>query len=236
MAKGRKPSRLPRSPLQVAGASFVDQLGKAAVEKLKAKLGLNTETKYVMSTNSVVTQTVPQVFASTLSTAIPQDLTDNGREGASCRVTKHSMRFEIYQDGNNADASTLTRVVVTRWSPTAGGNVSSNVNDILEQAAGGALGAVLSPPTHQPTYHNEIVFDRTFALGAASDPSTPNLATFSFEYGPTDFHLMWLTTDNTGVIANSTGDLLTVMAVTSSATAAAFPTVKMVQMVEYVDN
>jgi hypothetical protein len=236
MAKGRKQPPRQRSPLQQAGGKFLDHLGKAAIEKLKVRLGLNTEEKYADSYNISATSTTPVVLSTSCTTAIAQGLTDNTREGSTVRATKHSWKGTIYNGAANTNVGTIVRVVATRWKPTSGANISSNVDDVLEGATTSGIVSTLSAPTEHPVYENHIFFDRTFALGATADFSQANVHCFEFSYSPDDFHLAWTTADTAGTTANSIGDMVTMIICCSGATASNFPSVATYQRVEYVDN
>jgi hypothetical protein len=236
--KQRKPKGPPRTPLQAAGASFVDQLGKAAVEKLKSKLGLNTETKYVDTAANLAVTAFLAPFITSLTTAIPQSLTDNGREGSTCRVTRTRIAFKIVNPVGNLLASSSVRVIVMRYRhlPTASVVAATLTADCLEFGGTGGIAALLSPDTFDPTFPGQKVYDKTFVLGLGTGTGALSTAQDVIQLAPQDFHLSWITTDTTGVYANSIGDMHVMYTICDQSTAGNFPVIDAVQRISYVDN
>lgn len=236
MPNRRKPRRRPtnskgpqRTPLQVAGHHFVDALGSRAIEALKGKLGLNTEVKYADYVGSLTTNTALAQLCNATSTPIPQSLTDNGRQGASVRVTRTHIRFQIQNGAANASPFTAVRVIGVMFDPSVATNWS--ISDVLE-----STGDILSDYTHDPTYASRVVYDRTYTLGATSNGADPNQYFDSFSDESQGYHLLWVTSDTAGTYSNSIGNQIVFYALTNGATASNLPTVTVYQRVEFVDN
>jgi len=225
-----KDKKKKKTPMQQAGANFVDQLGKYAIDKLKYRLGLNTELKYVDFSSQV--NTTAATWASVLNicdTPIPQGLTDNTREGASVRVVRYSVGIQVQNGAANLITTTAVRLVGTRWERIPG-SLLPNTGDVIE------AGALLSAPTHDPVYKNRIFYDKIFTLGATNNGADPNLYNDSVAFNTPDFHLTWTTADTAGTTANSIGEFITWQSFASGFTASNPPTIAVYQRVEYVDN
>jgi hypothetical protein len=235
-SKSNKQPNKKRSPVQKTGAAFVDALGAAAVEKLKIKLGLNTETKYVDYEGALNTTNTLQVASHCMLTPIPQGLTDNTHEGSSVRVTKSTIRFLLQNPSTNTGSAVSTRVLLVRWRPTAGPNVSANTGDVLEKAGTTGIPETLSMETFDPVYQRKIVYDKTFDFGLVTAGGCPSVFTREIILNDDDFHMRWTSTDTAGISANSVGDFWTFLVQTSTSTAGQYPTIWWDQRVEFVDN
>lgn len=231
-----KAAQRKRSPVQKTGAAFVDALGAAAVEKLKVKLGLNTETKYTDFTSAYTSTNTLAAMFNSCSTAVPQSLTDNGREGSTVRVTAHRWKFLISNASANTNGNTTVRLIGVRWAPTPSSNVQVLYSDVLENAAATGTSELLSQYTFDPQYSHDIIYDRMMVLGAYANGADSNVRTIEFEHKPTDFHLRWTTSDTAGTAGNSIGDIIYWYWLTNAASAANFPTLTAYQRIEYVDN
>jgi hypothetical protein len=239
MAKSsNKKQKAKRTPLQVAGASFVDQLGKAAVNKLKDKLGLNTEVKSVDYSTSVATTNTLAVLSSDASNPIAQGTTDSTRNGSTVRVTRFEMNGCVVNGAANLDPNSMVRVLGVRFRPTPGAFTSSAnaLASVLYNAGVTGFPELLSPTTipQDQAYKNDIIFDESFALGATG--TFPTGQFFRRDYRPEDLHLEWTAADTTGSTANSIGERIVWYAVCSQATASNFPIIKLSQRLYFVDN
>jgi len=136
----------------------------------------------------------------------------------------------------NVAPSTFARVLIVRWSPTAGPNVTANTGDVLENAGVTGPSEALSLPTFDPVYKRQIIFDKNYEFGTVASGGNPNLYTEEFDYSPGDFHLRWTTSNTNGNSTDSVGDMWTLLVVASSATAGNYPIIWWDQRVEYVDN
>jgi hypothetical protein len=235
-AKGKQVDKKKRTPVQKTGAAFVDALGAAAVEKLKVKLGLNTETKYTDFVSAATLTNTTAAMFNTCSTAIPQSLTDNGREGSTVRVTSQKYKFHIANSSGNTNGNTCVRMIGVRWAPTVTTNVQGDYADILENAGATGTAELLAQYTADPSYAHSVIYDRTFVLGAYANGANPNVYLVEHEYSPSDFHLRWTTADTAGTAGNSIGDIVYWYALANAATVANYPVISYYQRVEYVDN
>lgn len=227
-----------RSPLQVAGASFVDQLGKAAVEKLKNKLGLNTEVKSIdYSTTATLTNTLANICNES-SNPIAQGVTDSTREGSTCRLVRYELNGCVLNGAANLSTDTMVRIVGVRIGPVAGNYVSNATTFRSVLANGTATGfpEALSPVTiaENQEVKNTVIFDEMFALGPTG--TFPTCQFFRRDLHPNELHLEWIASDTAGTNANAIGEHIAFYACASTATASNFPRVALSQRVYYVDN
>jgi hypothetical protein len=237
MAKDKK-SKVKRSPLQVAGASFVDQLGKAAVEKLKTKLGLNTEVKSIDYSTAKTTTNTLSLALHTMSNPIAQGNTDSTRSGSTVRVSHFEVRGCVLNGAANIDPNAMVRVIGVRWRPINGNalSVADAYTSILYNGTVTGFPELLSPRTlpQDQKQKCEVFFDELFALGATG--TFPTGQFFSKIFDPVDLHLEWTAADTAGTLTNSIGENLAFYVVASQATASNFPVVQFSQRVYYVDN
>jgi hypothetical protein len=236
--QNQKKAKAKRTPLQVASASFVDQLGKAAVDKLKTKLGLNTEVKSIdYSTSAALTSTLAMLTTES-SNPITQGDSDSQREGSTCRVTRFDIRGCVVNGAANLDPNTMVRIVGVRFTPVPGNFVSNATAFASVLANGGAGGfpELLSPTTlrQDQSYKNTVIFDESFALGPTG--TFPTGQFFRKDYHPDDLHLEWIASDTAGTLTNAIGEHIVFYGLASQATASNFPVVKLSQRVYYVDN
>lgn len=237
MAPNKK-SKAKRTPLQVAGASFVDHLGKAAVEKLKTKLGLNTETKSIDYSATVTTTNTLAPGWNESSNPIAQGLTDSTREGSTCRVTRYELRGSVVNGAANLSPNTAVRIIGVRFKPSPANFLpnATAMASVLYNAGTGGFPEFNSPVTmpEDQNYKNSVIFDEVFALGPTG--TFPTVQFFKKSWSPADLHLEWTAADTTGVNANAIGEHIAFYVMASTATAANFPQIAISQRVFYVDN
>lgn len=244
-AYGRRPPRYPKgyrpkrkAPAKKRAASktslatqVVSAIGGYALKRLKAKLGLNTETKYVdtVSTGTTFTTTATANQAlSNASTLVPQGLTDNTRQGNTFRMTRFSMKGFITNGAANLN-NTVCRIIVVNWGKTP--VASTGVADVLEVPTD-----INSGYTMDPSYPHTILDDRIVNLGNSTVAPPANLHTYMFDYRPLAHHVRYTTTDTTGALANIIEGYIQAYIVCTLSTAANYPTLTTYNRMEYVDN
>ena len=236
--KSQRKQQAKRSPLQVATASFIDHMGKAAIDRLKGRLGLNTETKSIdYSTSATLTNTL-SVLCTETSNPIAQGSTDSTRDGSTLRVSRYELRGCVVNGGANLDPNTMVRIIGVRFKPVPGNFVSNATaySSVLYNGTVGGFPELLSPHTlmQDQAYKNEVIFDESFALGGTG--TFPTGQFFSKLWNPSDLHLEYTAADTTGTLANSIGEHIAFYGLASQATAANFPVVELSQRVYWVDN
>lgn len=211
------------------GAEVLSSLGGYALTKLKARLGLNTESKYVDTPSGSLsaTGTLTQVF-SNMDTLIPLGTNDNTRNGSSVRMTNYVIQGHIVTSSANLQPS-KTRVIVVDWGSTPA--ASANVADILEVTTD-----VDSCYTHDPTFKHTVLMDEVMYFNPDATGNAERKIDLRFRMTPLAHHLVWTTGDTTGASANLLRGFVALYCVVDQATAAQFPALTAYQRVEYVDN
>jgi len=219
-----------KSPLRKAGGQFLDHLGKAAVDKLKVKLGLNTETKYLYDAigGSVLTNVLS---AAMVLPVIPQGVTPVTRVGSSLRITKLRYNYSI------SAASTTTGAVAVRiifayrniapGASITAANLLQTTSDSNSLYAYGFLTKTLGI---------RILSDRLHYVGVPS--SDIGTVCDSFSWAPETFEVEYNLGDTTGVVANVLrGDIvMMVMYGAVAGTLGTAPSIAVDRVTEFVDN
>jgi hypothetical protein len=220
-----------KTPLQKAGGQFIDHLGKAAVDKLKVKLGLNTETKFLYEAigASVLGTTLGQAMANPV---IAQGAAFNQRVGASLRVTRVRYQFSI------ASASTTTgacavRVIFAYKDKDVGG-VAIAANQVLQTTSDSNSLPAFS--LKMKATGIRVLFDKTYYLGV---PASDNAVVCDhFDWKPETFDIEYASGDTTGVIADVIrGDIeMFAMLGSVAGTLGTAPSIAIDRCTEFVDN
>ena len=179
--------RATRSPSM--GAQALALIKGYALTKLKQRLGLNTETKYV-DTSGVTTATA--TLAARIATpTIPQGSTVGQRQGAGVRITRVDQRICV-EAAAAATKGCQIRVITVRHRTAA----SAAPGDILQVTTD------ISSPLHNnlAANHIELISDQTYTLGHATAPNSTILIENSFSRP--NWQMEWTDADTTGVAAN----------------------------------
>lgn len=236
VARKRKytPKRKPvkRAANSSLATQVVSAIGGYALKRLKQKLGLNTETKYVDTANAVTNFTTTLTGSTTISnfsTLVPQGLTDNTRSGNTFRMTRYRIKGELLNGVANLVVNTVARIVVVNWGKTP--QPAWTTADILEDP-----NSPNSEYTMDPSYPHTVLYDKTFCLGATLDATNSNLRNWEFDYRPLSHHVRYTTTDTTGAIANCVEGAIVAYLISGAFTAGNPPFMSVYQRMEYVDN
>jgi len=221
------PKRGKWSPRTATGSEVVSALGGYALAKLKAKLGLNTETKYV---DTVETNIGTSSTCGTLAYAltIPQGTTNATRAGASCRLTSYTMVMRVVAN-TAALVNTLVRVIMVRWKDSRGASITATslLDDSTRITSLYNLGGTANAIGYT------VLYDETFPINIDNVDGAQKVITF--KYTPLSHHLLWTDADTTGVIGNLQDGLIRGYIMTSE-TGANTPNYWSDTRVEYVDN
>lgn len=222
MAKAKKPQAKNKpTVLQVAGGKFVDALGAAAVKKLKVKLGLNTEDKFVdVAGTTTSTATLVKRIA---SPTIAQGLTVNTRSGASIRITRADLRITAVTPAAATTANVI-RVIVVRHreadEPTAS-EILATTTDIT------------SPQFNSASARGvDFLMDQNFTIGTATGGDGSVSITRSFTSD--NWQMVWTNSDTTGVPTNLIEGSISVWWMIDNVTTA--PVFTSTMRLWYVDN
>lgn len=214
-----------RKPAPTIASAALSAIKGYALKKLKDKLGLNTESKYLDTTVGVTAIDTTFTGISTALT-IPQGNTTNTRSGNNLRMTCYNMRLSLKQ---NSAATVGCRVRLIGYvqprMQTAG--AIFNANDILEDST-----ASLDTPYDMNTNGYNIIYDKTFDLPAPTSEGANK--TISFIYKPLAHEVEWNDSDTTGSATNLLrGNLRFLIADDASAS---HPTYSCYTRVKFVDN
>jgi hypothetical protein len=178
-----------KSALQVAGGKFVDALGAAAIKKLKVKLGLNTETKYVDTAGTTTaTGTLVKRIA---SPTIAQGLTVNTRSGNSVRITRCDLRIWLQVPAATTTPSALRLIVVRHREAdeAAVAEILQSTTDISSPIANTAVSRGV-----------QLLMDKVYTLGTTA--GGPSSLYINKSFSSPDWQMIWQNSDTTGVPTN----------------------------------
>lgn len=203
------------------GAQAINMIKGYALAKLKQKLGLNTEQKYV--DNSGVVTCTGTLALKIQPPVIVQGSAVDERNGAGVRITKVEQRLSILADAAATNGCNL-RVITVRH--LHGGNPS--VADILQQPSD------ITSQLHNnlKANHIELISDRVYPVSTAL---AGNPATYvNNTYSRANWQLEWTDADTTGAVANIiNGGISTLMMIDNVTTS---PDITYTQRYWYVDN
>jgi len=171
------------------GAQALSLIKGYALTKLKQRLGLNTELKYV-DVNGTTTATT--TLTSRIATpTIPQGSAVGQRNGAGVRCVKIDQRICI-EAAAAATKGCQIRVITVRHKSAAGANVA----DILQVTTD------ISSPLHNnlAANHIELISDQTYTLGHATAPNSTILIENTFSRP--NWQMEWTDADTAGTPAN----------------------------------
>lgn len=214
-----------RKPAPTIASAALSAIKGYALKKLKNKLGLNTETKYLDTIQSSTALDTTFTGSSTAIT-IPQGNTTITRSGNNCRLTSYSARFSLKQN-SAAVIGCRVRIIgyVQPRMQTAG--AVFNANDVLEDST-----AQLDTPYDMNTNGYNIIYDKTFDLPAPTSEGANK--TIEFHYKPLSHEIEWNDTDTTGSAANLLrGNIRFLLACDA---ALSFPTYSCYTRIKFVDN
>jgi hypothetical protein len=181
-----------KSPLQKAGAQFIDHLGRAAVERLKGKLGLNTELHQFNDgvgstgfTTSCLHYMGPPI--------IPQGTTNSTRVGASIRVTRMRIAIGLAPAATQASSCVCRVIGIVR-------RLYNGVDLTPAQLQSVPSNVLSAQAPDFPRLGGQILFDKSITVGVST--SDVGSTSFVHEFEPRDYHMLWDEADTTGANAN----------------------------------
>lgn len=182
----RRPARRRSTRSGNSGTSFVSLLKGYALLKLKQKLGLNPESKYVdVAGTTTSTGTLQSRIA---APTIAQGLTNQTRTGATVRISKVETRISIVA-ATAATSPTTIRIIQVRNKRAA----SAQPADILQTTTD------ISSPLQSDYQANgvQILKDITVCLGTATGGDGCQWVEWTHT-GLSD-HVTWPDSDTTGL-------------------------------------
>lgn len=165
-------------------------IGGFALRKLKARLGLNTETKF-LDTIEASTTIGTTMAAAAYTLQIPQGNDCNSRSGSDCRITSHETNFTIIPNVAAITPGTV-RVVGMVQRDSNGTNFGSN--DIMSVASN------IRSPYNMNSEGYSILFDKKFNMTWGSDQKCINFHV-SLPLGD-NHHLKFLNSDTLGNVGS----------------------------------
>lgn len=196
---------------------------KPSIRRLKQALGLNTESKFVDTTQSGYALTTTATLLSYAS-AIPQGDGPSARNGADVRMTSFIHKGLL----TTATATAIPHRVriVAYVQPVCLASTQLTAAQILQDPS-----SIISPYNMDTEGYN-VIYDKTFTLGLASADNAT--VPYLISYHPTSHHIKWLNTDTTGAAAATVSGYIRVFAYTDVATTP--PTLQSYTRLKYVDN
>lgn len=223
----RKKRYTKRKPSTSYGTIALNALKGYALNKLKSRLGLNTESHWVDTVETNIgTGSTLSVMANPL--VIPMGDTVNTRTGSSVRLTSMVVRCRI-QANTAATTGTFVRVIFARIKDIRGtGFPAANILDDTQR-----ITSHYNMGDRADAIGYTILFDKTFKIEI--NGQTGDIAQFMFKYKPTVHHLKWISTDTTGALTNLMSDQVRGFIMTSE-TGANTPNYWADYRVKFVDN
>lgn len=169
-------------------------LGGLALTLLKAKLGLNTETHWLDTTETAV-GTLATMTAMAYPLTIPIGDTSNTRTGQSCRLTSYTCNLTISQIAA-ATIPCQIRVLFVHIKDTR--CTSYGASSFMDSNTRITSGYNMGDSDDAVGY--KILYDRTFDLSVVGGDDA--IRRVFFKYNPLSHHLKWTSADTTGVASN----------------------------------
>lgn len=202
----------------------VDAMGQAAIERLKIRLGLNTETKTFFD-NYPTTALSAASGVKLDPPAIPEGSTNLTRDGSSIRVTRTMIRGVIRP--NSVDTGCrLCRVVAVRDDRPNGTVVTPAVIFNNTSAIDSCYSADLA------TSGITVLYDKTFQVGPLIQALSN--AHFVIEDLYSNHHMVWKSADTAGTSTNLLQGGISVLAFEDAGSN--FAQIELHRVTEFVDN
>lgn len=226
--KGRRPwgNKLWRNGKKVvaspSGQAIVGALTAGALTMLKAKLGLNTETKFLdkVDTIAACNNTLTNL---SYALTIPQGDTSGSRNGAGLRLTAYTIKGLL---SALPGATTTRRVRIILYAMKDVRGTLPITSNILE------ANTDINSPYNMDTEGYSILFDRSFTVGTPTQDHATVPVRITFR--PLNWHLKWTNADTLGSSANLEKGYIRLAIMCDQTTDA--PNFKAYTRVKYVDN
>lgn len=221
-----------QAPTKSLATQVVSAIGGYALKRLKAKLGLNTETHYntVATATFTPTTTLAKQIDILTSAAIPQDDTAQGRAGQGVRVTRWHLKGTLDNGAANL-LTTRVRIIICRNKGVGLGASALVIADILERTTD-----INSPHLIDQTADVAYLYDRTFFFDPSAQGGTPQTINWEWNWKPLSHHLRWTAADTTGTSADLLDGLVSVFMMSDAFTASNAPTLNIARELYWVDN
>lgn len=190
-----------RTPYQIHGSALVDYLSGQALDKLKSKLGLNTEKHWFDAVETNVATTTTCLPMVTNPTAIPIGDTVNTRTGNSIRITSYVVKGRI-QANTAGNGGSFVRVLFVKFKDTRGLQAGLDGTDFLDDPA--RLTSQYNMGDTASAIGYTVLYDKTFRVSQFGQEGDNHL--FFFKYAPTVWHVKWTASDTTGAAGGLMGD------------------------------
>jgi hypothetical protein len=183
------PSRKPKvvkTPWQKHGGALFDSLSRSAIERLKNRLGLNTEENYA---DGALTTSLTTTLSTKLTPpTIAQAVGIGKRIGSSIRVTRIEVRVNVTAVAASTTGNTV-RLIMTRNVETG----QAAVADILQTTTD-----ITSPLNHQiGVLGIQVLRDVTFPVNLHGNGAYYYTTTITDSEWP-DMHMIWPDSDTAG--------------------------------------
>lgn len=197
-------------------------MSKAALDRLKSKLGLNTESNYIDATGS--TTSTATLSSRIAHPTIPQGSGVGQRVGSSLRLTRLDLRINIANVAAMT-SDTSVRILVVRNKANGGAQPA----DILQTTTN------FASPIHHLFKEHELVllWDEIVTVGTATSGMGPVNIVRSFT--GENWHVQFDDTDTSGVLANVVEGAISVFWMLDYVSGAA-PVFNSICRYHYVDN
>lgn len=208
-------------------SSAISALSGFALNKLKSKLGLNTESHWVDTIESIV-GTGSTCTAMAYPLTIPIGDSVNSRTGNSVRLTSYNAFIRI--SANAAAVSpTFVRVLFVKVKDVRGATIGPLT--FLDSAT--RLTSMYNMGDSTAAQGYSVLFDKTYTINIATSDSSEAICRFT--YKPLVHHLKWDSSDTTGA-AGSLSDGFIRGFIMTSETGANTPNYSADHRVKFVDN
>jgi hypothetical protein len=235
--RGRARRVVRRSRPYKAKSSVTQQvfsaLTGAALNRLKSKLGLNTELKFVdtPTTTFVLSSAGLVPYAAVTTTPIPQGDSVNQRNGAGFRLTRFHVKGCLYNDTANTIPARV-RVIWVNW----GKNTAGAASTILQIPTD-----INSAINTDPAVPFKVVSDKMYHVGVQpagglQSGAIPAYQEMDFLYEPLSHHVRWTDADTIGGPLNMIEGQFAQYVMCDAFSVGTPPFIKQYQRIEFVDN
>lgn len=206
------------------GTMALDAIKGYALKKLKQKLGLNTESKYIDSTMSGLGTTATLAVGLDPIDGLAQGNTTLTRNGDSVRLTH--LRIKGHVTVNALDTGTRQVRIIVGYQPKCPAATQLGASAILTTVTN------INSPYASNLVGWQAIYDEIILVNPlGADDSTKR---WHFEWHPENCHVRWTVADTTGTFANTEEGAIRVFIMADGASN--FPNVTAYCRAYFVDN
>jgi len=192
--KAYRPRRRPSAPKSLTSYA-ISAIKGYALKKLKSKLGINTEHKYLDLAEAIGTATSTTMSATAgVMTPIPQGDGTNARQGNSVRLTSMNSTFTFRAHSSSVAASRVRLVCIMQSKLNSAGSFLTNTDLFTDTTVN------IETPYSMNSVGYTVLYDKTFEI--ASVGNSGSTREINYHYTPLSHHIEWTDADTTGVAAN----------------------------------